>query len=363
MKNMWLITTTRWMKRGLLSNPMTEGARVFFLLSACSLLLLGSLWATVVHALSPKQIYENDAPGVVLLIAHEAGGKGGSAGTGSIITADGRILTNAHVVVNSETGQPFKNLFVFMKPPEVNGDPKNDLARKVKARVEAFSIPLDLALIRVEGPPPGLPVLQLGDPATVRIGDRVAAIGHPEQGGLWTLTTGEVSAQFVNFGKVPGKHVFQTETGLNRGNSGGPLVDEQGHIVGVNTAIARLAADGMPITSISFAIKSSVARTWLREQGVALEYARAEAPAAPPVEPREIAPAQPQQPEPKEQKVQEPRTKRVEPSETLAGPPAPKTHTEIRPYNMDNLISNHYRALQRELEDMADEMRKNIRRF
>ena len=106
-----------------------------------------------------------------------------------------------------------------------------------------------------------------------------------------------------------------------------------------------------------------MARTWLREQGVALEYARAEAPAAPAAEPTEVAPAQPQQPEPKEQKVQEPRTKRVEPSETPVGPPAPKTHTEVRPYNMDNLISNHYRALQRELEDMADKMRKNIRRF
>jgi serine protease Do len=51
----------------------------------------------------------------------------------------------------------------------------------------------------------------------------VVAIGHPEQGGLWTLTTGVISAEIDNFNGVKGKQVFHTETGLNRGNSGGPL--------------------------------------------------------------------------------------------------------------------------------------------
>jgi serine protease Do len=63
---------------------------------------------------------------------------------------------------------------------------------------------------------PTLPAITFGDPATVRIGDRVLAIGHPEQGGMWTLTSGLISAEFNG---TVGKHVFQTDTGLNRGNS------------------------------------------------------------------------------------------------------------------------------------------------
>ena len=80
-----------------------------------------------------------------------------------------------------------------------------------------------------------------------------------------------ISAEVDNFNGVKGKHVFQTETGLNRGNSGGPLVDSEGRMIGVNTAIARVAPDGMPITSISFSLKSSVAKQWLREQGAVAE--------------------------------------------------------------------------------------------
>ena len=116
--------------------------------------------------------------------------------------------------------------------------------------------------------PKPLSVVDVSESGRARIGDRVVAIGHPEQGGLWTFTTGVISAEVENFNGVKGKHVFQTETGLNRGNSGGPLLDGEGRMIGVNTAIARVASDGLPITSISFSLKSSVATQWLREQGV-----------------------------------------------------------------------------------------------
>ena len=124
----------------------------------------------------------------------------------------------------------------------------------------AFSQPLDLALLKLDGPPGPFPVLELDDSDRAEIGDRVVAIGHPEQGGLWTLTTGTISAEFENFNATKGKSVFQTETGLNRGNSGGPLLDTYGRMIGVNTAIARVAPDGLPITSISFSLKSNVAK-------------------------------------------------------------------------------------------------------
>jgi len=63
------------------------------------------------------------------------------------------------------------------------------------------------------------------------------AIGHPEQGALWALPTGVISAEVDNFNGVKGKQVFHTETGLNRGNSGGPLLDGEGWMIGVNTRL------------------------------------------------------------------------------------------------------------------------------
>ena len=199
----------------------------------------------------------------------------GSGGTGSIIQQDGLILTNAHVVIEEQTGQPYPRLTIYLKPDHVTGDPKVDLSRGGKARVVAFSQPLDLALLKLEGMPGPFPVLGLDDSDRTEIGDRVVAIGHPEQGGLWTLTTGTISAEFDNFNATKGKSVFQTETGLNRGNSGGPLLDTHGRMIGVNTAIARVAADGLPITSISFSLKSNVAKRWLGEQGVSTQEALA----------------------------------------------------------------------------------------
>ncbi|HEY6084359.1 MAG TPA: serine protease, partial [Nitrospira sp.] len=219
--------------------------------------------------LSPRDIYEQDSPAVVMVMGYPDGGRKGSGGTGSIIRADGYVLTNAHVVIDEQTSTPFSRVSVFLKPTRVTGDSKNDLSRMLRAKVVSYSQPLDLALLKLEGVTQSLPVVELSESDRTRIGDRVVAIGHPEQGGLWTLTTGVISAEVDNFNGVKGKNVFQTETGLNRGNSGGPLLDGEGHMIGVNTAIARVAADGLPITSISFSLKSSVAAQWLQQQGMA----------------------------------------------------------------------------------------------
>ena len=222
----------------------------------------------VAGELTPREIYEHTSPAVVMIIGYSSSGQRGSGGTGSIIHQDGLILTNAHVVIDEHTGKSYPRVTVYLKPGHVTGRPKARLSRGGKARVLAFSQPLDLALLKLEGLPGPFPVLDLDDSDRIEIGDRVVAIGHPEQGGLWTLTTGTISAQFENFNATKGKSVFQTETGLNRGNSGGPLLDTQGRMIGVNTAIARVAPDGLPITSISFSLKSNVAKRWLNEQSV-----------------------------------------------------------------------------------------------
>ena len=304
----------------------------------------------VATELTPQQIYERAAPAVVLVIGHSEQGGNGSGGTGSLIRRDGLVLTSAHVIIEEKTGRPYPRLSVFLKPDRVTGNPKTDLAQRVRASVVAFDRMLDLALLKMEDAPPAIPVLELGDPDRVKIGERVVAIGHPEQGGLWTLTTGVISAEFEDYNNTKGKHVFQTETGLNRGNSGGPLLDSQGRIIGVNTAIARLAPDGLPITSISFALKSSVARTWLRSQAVPVDYAsgpleRPERMPVPTQAPIQATPAEPASPAPK-----------ASPPKATA-PPPPQVHTELRPYDMDMLIRSTSKEEQ-ELDQMMKEMRQ-----
>ena len=316
------------------------------------------LWSGVSLAgdLTPREIYEGRSPAVVLIIGYSHSGQQGSGGTGSIIQQDGLVLTNAHVVIEEHTGQPYPRLTIYLKPDRVTGDRKVDLSRSGKARVVAFSQPLDLALLKLDGPPGPFPILELDDSDRAEIGDRVVAIGHPEQGGLWTLTTGTISAEFENFNATKGKSVFQTETGLNRGNSGGPLLDTDGRMIGVDTAIARVAPDGLPITSISFSLKSNVAKQWLRDQGVSAREALAhsDTPGLDKSADRSLL-------LPRRQTTQlgnslvAPRiaTPSLPPELTAQTVPSP------RPYNLDRLVSERNRA-EADLEDMIKEMRGKL---
>src|SRR5262249_39670647 len=98
--------------------------------------------------LSPREIYEQASPAVVMVMGYpEGGGAKGNGGTGSIIQADGYVLTNAHVVVDEQSGKPYPRVSVFLKPMRVSGDSKIDLSRMVRAKVVNYSKPLDLALL------------------------------------------------------------------------------------------------------------------------------------------------------------------------------------------------------------------------
>ncbi len=320
--------------------------------------IVSFLWCQSVSGkeLSPREIYEQASPAVVMVMGHSDAGKSGNGGTGSIIQADGLVLTNAHVVIEERTGKPYPRLSVFLKPARVTGDSKVDLSRMTRAKVVAFSAPLDLALLKLEGAPATLPVVALSESSQERIGDRVVAIGHPEQGGLWTLTTGVISAEVDNFNGVAGKHVFQTETGLNRGNSGGPLLDGDGHMVGVNTAMARVAPDGLPITSISFSLKSSVAAQWLREQGVGVKSPRGAIVPTGQASSMTDVPAVPSVP-PSGKSAQSPKPdapgKLPAKLDRLDAPPA-------RPYDLDQLVSGRAKA-EADLEGMMSEMRGRMK--
>jgi serine protease Do len=313
------------------------------------------LWVAGVDAkeFSPRDIYEQASPAVVMVMGHSDSGKSGSGGTGSIIQADGLVLTNAHVVIEERTGKPYPRVSVFLKPARVTGDSGTDLSRMLRAKVMAYSTPLDLALLKVESPPSPLPVVAFAEATQVHIGDRVVAIGHPEQGGLWTLTTGVISAEVDNFNGVKGKDVFQTETGLNRGNSGGPLLDSEGRMIAVNTAIARVAPDGLPITGISFSLKSSVAAQWLRGQGLTRpQTAATSTVSSTTTNAASDLPAKPSvQPEVKPPHAKAPAAPSPKPLESP--PPA-------RPYDLDALVSDRAKA-EADLEGMISEMRGRMK--
>lgn len=359
-----------------------------------SLAVAGLLAASVAQAGSPKEVYKKASPAVVLVLGSDDG-KAGSGGTGSIITPEGKIITNAHVVINP-AGKPYRILYVFLKPPKITGDNSRDLVNRYKARVLAFSgaKQLDLALLQIENPPPNLPTVAFADPDKVEIGDEVVAIGHPESGGLWTLTTGSISTVIANFNRVRGKNVFQTEASVNRGNSGGPLLDTDAHMVGINTAIAREGAGGVAITDVNFSLKSSVAVSWLAGQGMGLAYApkktsdkvvlavapeadkpatRGTPPAAVPAKPEPVSEPPPativiaEAPPPKPEQVRNEGVKlgtEQSKEKLVSGKPfdarkaKPKIHTKKRPYSIDELR----RQQMKELEDMMDEMRGKIRK-
>ena len=208
-----------------------------------------------------KKLYAKVGPGVVLIYGEQ--GQTGSVGTGSIIREDGLVVSNAHVILDHDSGKPFEKLFVFLKPEKITGSNAEDLKRGYQAQWLAYAADIDLAILRIIDPPPGLTVIPLSDDSKVAVGEATAAIGHPEQGAKWSLTTGRIGGEWSDFEGVKGKDVYQMETSVNRGNSGGPLVDGNGNLIGINTSIARRSSDGLAITGVNFAIKSSVVRRWI----------------------------------------------------------------------------------------------------
>jgi serine protease Do len=321
---------------------MNHKSLLFSMLLAVLLGILGVQASC--FALTPKEIYQRVSPGVVFIYAAEGPGKG-SGGTGSIISRDGLVLTNAHIFTR-DASRIISDLWIFLKPEKVTGDTKKDLTRRYKAKIVAYDLKLDLAVLKILEADTRLIEVSFGDSEIITVGDQAFAIGHPEQGGLWSLTTGVISAQKSNFAGIPGKDLFQTEASINRGNSGGPLLDEEGFMIGINSMIARKAEDGMTITAVNFAIKSNVALQWLGKQGFRFAAARTPRPA--PVEEAPVT-VQPLQPE------KETPTPEHEPSEEEKGG---RVLTEKKPYNLDELIAG-----MQEMEDMMDEMRGTIDEF
>jgi serine protease Do len=168
-----------------------------------------------------------------------------SLGSGFVISADGYILTNDHVVDGADE----------IKVRLSDG-------RNFTATVKGLDPKLDLALLKIEAGDK-LPVARLGDSGALKVGEWVMAIGNPfglEQ----TVTVGIVSAKGRVIGAGPSADYIQTDASINPGNSGGPLFNTAGEVVGINTAIV---ASGQ---GIGFAIPINAAKsilTQLKETG------------------------------------------------------------------------------------------------
>jgi serine protease Do len=170
-----------------------------------------------------------------------------SLGSGFIISADGYILTNAHVIDSAE---------------EINV--KLTDKREFKAKVIGADKRTDVALIKIEAA--GLPAVRLGDPTKLKVGEWVVAIGSPF-GFESTVTAGIVSAKGRSLPQENFVPFIQTDVAINPGNSGGPLFNMRGEVVGVNSQIYSRTGGFM---GLSFAIPIDVAldiQKQLRDKG------------------------------------------------------------------------------------------------
>jgi S1-C subfamily serine protease len=189
---------------------------------------------------TPEQIYSNLSGGVVMVLSDFAGTgtdqfgqtrSGQALGTGFVVDKEGYILTNAHVV--DENGRQASSVTVVFN----KGGSKT---QRVAGQLVGVDVGSDVAVIKVDPTDVELKALPLGDSDKVAVGEPVVAIGNP-LGYDFSITSGIVSATGRSLQAPNGQTIpngIQTDAAINQGNSGGPLIDSHGRVIGINEQIA-----------------------------------------------------------------------------------------------------------------------------
>ena len=229
---------------------------------ACAALVVGACHrapqggdghADAAAARSTEQVLASVLPGVVLIVNRTADGTIGF-GSGIVVDDDGLVLTNLHVVAGGDSLGA-----LLYDPKRVSYIPQDGGLARYLFENDAAIVPttlvrgdpvLDLALVKLKASTKGMKLPFRKEAA--KQGERVLAVGHPGET-VWSFTSGVVSSLH--------KDMIQTDAAINRGNSGGPLVDAEGSVIGINTS--KLLGD---MHGIGFARPSTLAEPILAGQ-------------------------------------------------------------------------------------------------
>jgi S1-C subfamily serine protease len=193
-------------------------------------------------------LYKAVSPSVVLILTKVA------SGSGSVISNDGLILTNYHVIENS------KDIAVIFKPlKDTQKIQDSDIKKGRVVKVDQIS---DLALIKIDGMPQVKSPIKLGDDSDISVGIDVHAIGHPENQN-WSYSKGIISQYRPNFKwtEYNQADVIQTQTPISHGSSGGPLLNDQATLIGVNSFFKK---DGQ---GLNFAVSIGEVKKFIARSG------------------------------------------------------------------------------------------------
>lgn len=215
---------------------------------------------------NPARIYATRSPGVVTVFSFFGSSSTPlapeSQGSGFVVSRDGVILTNSHVITNSGDAanaasvRPAKEVYVEF----ADGD-------RLPAKIVGWDVFDDVGVLRVDASLRRVVPLPLGDSSRVVVGEPVAAIGSPF-GNTDSLSVGVVSAT-RSIGSLTSQYeladAIQTDASINHGNSGGPLFDARGRVIGINAQLRGAGQGASGSAGVGFAVPINAAKRSLRQ--------------------------------------------------------------------------------------------------
>ena len=240
-----------WLSNGTKKTIVVQTPAVSQAVAAPRASVSSSAKPLVGNGFTPSRIYSTRSPGVVTIYAIYGGQE--AQGSGFVVSPKGYILTNSHVITNAGDGSgkvsAADRLFVEFQDHD-----------RVAAKIVGWDIYDDVGLIKVDPADHRLDPVPLGDSAQVKVGQPVAAIGSPF-GNVNSLSVGVVSATERSISSLTSQYslvdAIQTDAAINHGNSGGPLFDARGRVIGIN---AQIRTDSGSAEGVGFAVPIDSAR-------------------------------------------------------------------------------------------------------